>query len=75
MLEWPAVSLDLSPIENLWNEIGIRVRQRVVQSQALQELEDSLIAEWNNIPKNVIVRLINVMRRAVNTAGGRHNRY
>ena len=34
-LKWPSVSLDLSPIEHMWDELERRLRQRDNQPQSL----------------------------------------
>ena len=46
--------------------------------ETLQELRDTLVHEWNNIPQAVIQRLIGSMRRrceAVVPARGGHKRF
>lgn len=56
MLEWPAQSPDLNPIESLWGILKQRVRgQRFSSSKALF---DALKVEWLNIPMDVINALI-----------------
>ena len=78
VLDWPAVSPDLSPIEHVWDLLDRRVRQRPVQPQTLQQLEQALIQEWNNITLNEIRPYIRSMRRRcraiINSRGG-HVRY
>lgn len=77
VLQWPALSPDLSPIEHLWDEIGRRLSRRR-QMDNVRQLEAALVQEWNAIPQNTIQRLINSMRRrctaCVNANGG-HTRY
>ncbi|XP_067678703.1 uncharacterized protein [Haliotis asinina] len=58
VLQWPAQSPDLSPIEHLWDEIGRRLSRRH-QMDNIRELEVALVREWNAIPKNTTQRLIN----------------
>ena len=75
---WQALSSDLSPIEHLWDEFDRRVRHRQNPPETLQELRDTLVHEWNNIPQTFIQQLIGSMRRrceAVVAARGGHTRY
>ena len=68
----------LSPIEHLWDELGRRVRHRQNPTETLQELRDTLMHEWNNIPQVFIQRLIGSMRRkgeAVVAERGGHTCY
>jgi len=37
VMQWPAVSPDVSPIEHLWDELARRVRDHLVQPQNLQQ--------------------------------------
>ena len=57
------MSPDLNPIEHLWDILGRRVRQRDPPVQTLNELTAVLHEEWNRIPQNQIQRLIQGMRR------------
>ena len=78
ILDWPALSPDMSPIEHLWDALDKAIRQRPRQPGNLQELTNAIIQEWRNIPINCVRRLIGSMRRRclamVNAAGG-HTRY
>ena len=78
VLPWSALSLDLSPIEHLWDELGRCVCHRQNLPETLQELFDALVHEWNNIPQAFIQRLIGSMHRrceAAVAARGGHTRY
>jgi hypothetical protein len=50
-MEWPAVIPDLNPIEHVWNRLSRSVCGHPVPPQTLQDLEQTLIEEWNLIPQ------------------------
>ena len=61
ILPWPAVSPDMNPIEHIWDYLGRKVRARG-NVRNLRDLENTLIQEWNNIPKAIIRHYIRSMR-------------
>ena len=62
LLEWPALSPDLSPIENIWDYLAQRISRRP-QMNNLGELVNPLQQELNATPQNSIRRFIGSMRR------------
>ncbi|GFU82137.1 transposable element Tcb2 transposase [Trichonephila clavipes] len=60
-MEWPTCSLDMNPIEHVWDALGRRVAGRQQSPQTLQELERALLEEWVRIPQLVINSLIDSM--------------
>ena len=77
-MDWPARSSDLNPIEHAWDILQRAISDRPLHPRTLQELNDTLVAEWRLIPQNRIQTLITGMRRrrrAVIDARGRHTRY
>lgn len=77
-LPWPSMSPDLSPIENLWDFLGRRVRDVVPAPQNLQQLALVLQQEWAAVPQATIRQHINSMRRrctACLTVNGGPTRY
>ena len=71
-------SLDLNPIEHLWNQLDKCVRQRQPPPQTLDQLRQMLQQEWRTIPRNNVRNLIESMPRRCTTvlvARGGHTRY
>ena len=63
VLPWLAYSLDMSPIEHVWDALVRRVKQRVPVPANIQQLCTAIEKEWDNIPQTTINSLINSMRR------------
>ncbi len=74
VLVCPAYSLDMSPIEHVWDALDRRIRQRVPVPANIQQLRAAIEEEWTNIPQVTINNLINSMRRRC-VANGGHTRY
>ena len=62
-LKWPALSPDMSPIEDVWDELGRRLRSLRNPPRTVNELTESLIGVWNGIPQDTIANLVLSMRR------------
>jgi hypothetical protein len=77
VLPWPK-SLDLNPIEHLWDLLDQRVRARAIPPRNVRELAGALVEEWGNISQQELANLVQSMRRrctAVLNAAGGHTRY
>lgn len=77
VLEWPANSPDLNPIEHLWDVLQRRLRDRQAPEN-LDDLAEMLQEEWDNIPRQMIENLVNSMPRRcqdVRLARGGHTHY
>ncbi|ROL55109.1 Transposable element Tcb2 transposase [Anabarilius grahami] len=78
VLSWPAYSLDMSPIEHVWDALDRRIRPRVPVPANIRQLRTAIEEEWSNIPQATINNLINSMRRRRVTlceANGGYTRY
>lgn len=49
VLEWPARSPDLNPIEHVWDKLGRQVKQRNPAPANLRDLKSALVEEWNEL--------------------------
>ncbi|GBO37853.1 Transposable element Tc1 transposase, partial [Araneus ventricosus] len=59
VLEWPAASPDLSPIENIWRILKRNMAQR--RPRNIQQLQDYLRQEWEKISTDTLNRLVSSM--------------
>lgn len=78
LLNHPANSPDLNPIENLWDEVDRRVRRRIPQPASLEEMAVAVQEAWAAIPQDFINNLIASMPRriaALRRSRGRNTRY
>jgi hypothetical protein len=53
----------MSPIENVWDALDHRVRQRIPVSANIQQLHTAIEEEWENTPQATINNLIKSMQK------------
>ena len=51
-MEWPAMSPDLNPIENLWDQLGRKVAAQLLPNSTLNDLRHYLDLAWTAIPQH-----------------------
>ncbi len=76
MLDFPAYSPDLNPIENLWNDLERRVEAR--PASTVEELQDAIAEEWERTSPAYLRKLARSMPKrcqAVIDAHGDHTKY
>ncbi|GFX71519.1 transposable element Tc3 transposase [Trichonephila clavipes] len=77
-MDWPAYSLDMKPIEHVWDMLGRRIAARQPPPTCPLELRRALLDEWCNIPQYQNDNLILSMPRrcmACIASSGRHTLY
>ena len=78
ILQWPALSSDLNPIERLWDEVQRRLNEARPVPTTADELRTAVLDVCRRIPRAFANRLIHSMYRrcvAVIDANGGHTRY
>ena len=76
LLDFPAHSPDLNPIENLWNDLARRVEAR--PASTMEELQDVIAEEWERASPAFLRKLARSMPKrckAVIKARGDHTKY
>ncbi|GFX65735.1 uncharacterized protein TNCV_4094271 [Trichonephila clavipes] len=66
-MDWPARSLDLNPIEHVWDFLGRRLAARTLPPVTIRELRLALQDEWAAMPQQLIDPLILSMGRRCET--------
>lgn len=78
VMNWPARSPDINPIEHVWDRLGWEIQQDRIPCRTLGELQNKLEMIWNNLDQHYIHNLFEGMPRriqAVITARGGNTRY
>jgi hypothetical protein len=78
VLKWPSQSPDLNPIEHLWWRLKQQLAAYETEPTSIDELWERVEAEWEKIPAQACVDLIESMPRRIaavlKTKGG-HTKY
>ena len=65
LLPWPALSPDLSPIENMWSMVAQRLTQMTSPAATPDDLWQRVEAAWAAVPQEHIQSLLDSMPRRV----------
>jgi transposase len=65
VLNWPAQSPDLNPIEHLWQHLKQQLSAYKTEPGSMYELWERVETEWNKIPTQLCIDLITSMPRRV----------
>lgn len=78
IMDWPANSPDLNPIENLWRQLKDNIQSRSVFPRNIDELKCALKEEWENLDCSHFESVVASMPRRINAvleAGGGPTKY
>ena len=78
LLDHPACSPDINPLENLWGLIIANVYEESRQYSAISELKNVILDAWKNIPSVQFQKLVDSMPSRifeVIKANGRSTKY
>ena len=64
VMDWPAQSPDLNPIENLWSILDQKCKNR--KPKNLEDLFQELLKAWNELEVDLLQRLVNSMPDRIN---------
>lgn len=63
VIDWPARSPDLNPIENVWNLLSAKVYQNGRQYESVADLKEAIKREWETITVAELKNLVDSMNR------------
>ncbi|CDF33202.1 unnamed protein product [Chondrus crispus] len=63
VMDWPAKSPDLNPIENLWGLLARAVYAGCRQFDNVEELKEAVWEAWDNITTDILKSLLGSMQR------------
>eukprot|EP00171_Calliarthron_tuberculosum_P004954 IDg4954t1 len=63
LMDWPAVSPDLNPIENLWGTLVRDIYAGSKQYESVKDLKQAIWRAWRRVDKDYCRRLIKYMLR------------
>ena len=65
VLDWPACSPDLNPVEHVWDQLGRAVHPRLTPEHNLYHVRQFLQEEWDRLTQANIQTLVNIIRASV----------
>ncbi|CAH2233909.1 jg14667 [Pararge aegeria aegeria] len=67
VMEWPARSPDMNPIEHVWDLLKRKVKSSIPATANVGELRIALVEEWRRLSQETIDNIILSMPRRVET--------
>jgi len=74
VLEWPAKSPDMNPIENLWGILARMVYSEQDAYDSVEALKTAIKLAWNRIPQSTLAKLSDSMKTRVATMYRAHGK-
>jgi transposase len=63
VIDWPSMSPDIAPIENVWQLIKMKLRQKKLTTY--QSLVSAIKREWKLLPSDLAIKLVHSMKNRV----------
>ncbi|CAG8510209.1 9439_t:CDS:1, partial [Ambispora gerdemannii] len=67
IINWPANSPDLNPIENIWKISKDNIKKNEIVPKTVDELKVALKVEWEKIDVAILEQVTASMSRRINT--------
>ena len=61
VIEWPSLSPDLNPIENVWGILARNVYGHGKQYRSIFHLKKAIIKEWNKLNMDQLKKIVDTM--------------
>jgi transposase len=65
VMEWPVLSPDLNPMENVWGHMVRRMYANNKQYTSIAELKTSILATWNGLGQDLLNNHIRSMKKRI----------
>jgi len=62
-IDWPSMSPDLAPIENVWQLLKMKIRKKNLSTY--QSLVSAIKREWKSLPRELAVKLVHSMNNRI----------
>lgn len=65
VMNWPSLSPDLNPMENIWAQVARHVYRNGRQFENVNDLRQAIIHAWNEIDENLLTDLCSSMSNRI----------
>lgn len=65
LMDWPACSPDLNPIENVWGILARRVYKNSSVYENISQLKAAICREWTHLEPQLLINLTNSMKNRI----------
>ena len=66
-IDWPSMSSDLNPIENIWKLLKMNLARKNLRTY--KSLVSAIKKEWKAFPKNLTINLVRSMKNRISNKG------